>query len=202
MTGQPQSPATTPPWKSAVERRYSAFLEQLSAKGRATIVKHDEMAEADGNQGYGELWKRLAGWMGKLAPHATEMQGSQAVKFHIADGKYKQQVFALEHTKQGLVIVYLPDVLALAMERKILAPGSTPQTFKVLTLDHTQVHLDVIDAETRDMTVCKPMLGWGRRALRAELTALAKENEIAAIEQLCQLASEKWQNQPETPAKT
>jgi len=50
--------------------------------------------------------------------------GQQVVKFHIADGKYKQQVFALEDTRQGTIAVYLPDVLKTALERKILAAGA------------------------------------------------------------------------------
>lgn len=179
------------PRKPDIQADYEKFMEQLSAKGRATIVKHDELCEAEGAEGHGELWKRLAGGLGKLAGHATEMLGQQSVKFHIADGKYKQQVFALEDTKEGTIVLYLPDVVQAAKERKILAAGSLPRSFKIIGTEQV-LELEQIDAATPDLTVCKAMVGWGRRALRVDLSAQAKEQRIRAVEMLCELAAETW----------
>lgn len=179
-----------PPVISARERHYDSFLEQLSVKGRATVQKHDELCEADAAQGYGRLWKRLAGGLGQLAGHATEVLGQQVLKFHIADGKYKQQVFALEDTRQGTIAVYLPDVLKMALERKILAVGAAGH-HKVAGSEE-QLQFTLLDAETRDLTVCKAMVGWGRRALRVDLSVTAGESLVRAVEAMCELAAAKW----------
>ncbi len=173
-------------------QQYEAFLQQLSAKGRATMERHDERAdEGDGIRGDGELWKRLAGVLGKLAGHATEVFGQQSVKFYIADGKYKLQVFTLHDTLQGTVVVYLPDVLKLALKKNIVSPGLAPHDYKVKGCDEV-LHLEPINAQTKDLTLCKAMVGWGREALRADLGVNADERQVAAVEKLARLAAEKW----------
>ncbi len=180
------------PWKTQAEGDYEAFVERLSVKGKAAAGKHDELAGAEGEQGYGEMWKRLVGGLSRLAPHASEMAGHQCVKFHIPDGKYRQQVFALEDTRQGTIVVYLPDIAAKAVERKLLRPGATTGTYKLANDGDAPLELEVINAETRDMTVCKPMVGWGRRALRAHVSVSAKEKQVRSLEMLCELAAEAW----------
>jgi hypothetical protein len=182
----PPTPPSLPP-----QIPYEAFLRQLSVKGRATMEKHDERCASDAIQGHGELWKRLAGVFGSLAGHATEVLGLQTVKYYIADGKYKLQVFALEDTGQGTVVIYFPDVLEAAVKRKILASGLKPHCYQALE-GGTQLHLEKISAETQDLTACKGMVGWGRKALRVELSVHADEKQVHAVERLCGLAAEKW----------
>ncbi|HEY4328412.1 MAG TPA: hypothetical protein VGN88_01650 [Phycisphaerae bacterium] len=199
-TQEPRSSAV--PWKSQVDRRYETLLERLSVKDRALITKHDEASEADAAQGFGTLWKRLVACLGTLAPHATEMSGQYAAKFHIPDGKYRQQVFALEDNKLGMIIVYLPDIVELAIKKKILAPAvAAGRVYKVQGDATGQIQLDLVTAETRDMTVCKAMVGWGRRALRVDLPVLANEKQIGVVESLCELAAESFAAQS-TPAPT
>jgi hypothetical protein len=197
MSKDLQDPRGAPPWKSKTEREYEAFMGRLSLKGKAAVEKHDELCGGEAAQGYGELWKRLAGGLGKLAPHETEMAGQQSVKFHIPDGKYRQQVFALEDTRQGTIVVYLPDVVDKAIKRKLLSATSVLRTYRVLGEKNANIDLELITAETRDMTVCKGMVGWGKRALRTNLSVLASENEIHAVERLCELAAESWPPEPE-----
>jgi hypothetical protein len=177
--------------QSTIAHHYEAFLGQLSVKGLAAVHKHDEFCDAESARTLGALWKRLAGDLGKLAGHATEVQGQVAVKFHIADGKYKQQVFALEDTRQGYIAVYLPDVVQLAMRQKILATGASAHHYKVRG-GTEQVQFTQIDAETKDLSACKGMVGWGRRALRAEVNGQTPEEHVHAIEQMCELAAQKW----------
>ena len=55
MANQMQPPSRPSPFKSPAEQRYESFLEQLSAKGRATMQKHDDLCEADAAQGYGSV---------------------------------------------------------------------------------------------------------------------------------------------------
>src|SRR4051794_4872155 len=107
-------------WSKGSTENFEAFRAKLGQKALAAVEKHAEMCEANGDLGYGRIWKRLAGGLGKLAPHAIETAGHQALKFHIPDGKYRQQVFALEDACDGWVRVYLPDVTTAAVERKIL----------------------------------------------------------------------------------
>ena len=183
--------STRAPRQTDVDRRYATFLEQLSVKGRAAIQKHDELCAADTVQGQGELWKRLAGGLARLADYQTEIVGQQVVKFYIADGKYRQQVFALEDTRQGSIIVYLPDVIALAIAQKILAGTPVAHHYKIVGGD-IQLNLEPLDAETRDLTACKAMVGWGRHALRVDLNTLSKEKQVRAVEKMCELAAEKW----------
>ena len=56
---------------------------------------------------------------GRMAPLGVESVGRLALKFHIPDGKYRQQVFALEEGN-GMISVYLPDVSAAAVSKKII----------------------------------------------------------------------------------
>jgi hypothetical protein len=177
--------------ESAVERQYEAFLGHLTVKGRSTVQKHDESCETAGDQERGVLWKRLAGGLGQLANHAIEVYDLRSVKFYVADGKYKLQVFALEDTPQGTLVVYFPDVAQTAVSEKIITGGTSPQLYRVPG-GAEPLHLTPINAETPDMTVCKAMLGWGRRALRAEFALPMQEAHVRAVEHLCELAARKW----------
>jgi hypothetical protein len=197
MISNPPETHRAPSWKTRTADDYEAFIARLSVKGRATVAKHDELCDAGTVDGHGELWKRLAG-VSRLAPHATEMEGQQSVKFYIRDGKYRQQVFALEDSKDGAINVYLPDVLAKAVEKKILAGGGAIPMYKIPGDNDTQVQLEIITAETRDMTACKAMVSWGKRALRTPITVATKEKSLRTVELLCELAAEAWPAQ--TPA--
>lgn len=181
----------SPPAESTVEHQYEAFLGQLTAKGRSTVQKHDGSCETAGADGRKALWMRLAGGLGQLAHHAIEVYDLHSVKFFVADGKYKLQVFALEDTPQGTLVVYLPDVAQTAVSEKILADGTSPQNYRVPG-GADALQLTPINAETRDMTVCKAMVGWGRRALRAEFALPMQEAHVQAVERLCELAARKW----------
>jgi hypothetical protein len=179
------------PGKPAVEHRYEEFLEQLSVKGRASIQKHDEQCDALPNPRQIELWRRLAGGLAKLARHSPEVFGQNSVKFHIPDGKYKVQVFALEDMRQGTIVLYIPDILQLAVRQKILSASTAPHQHKVPG-GAGILQFTPIDAETRDLTVCKAMVGWGRHALRVELGEQTPEEHIQAVERMCELAAQKW----------
>jgi hypothetical protein len=176
---------------SAIARQYETFLGQLSVKDLASVQRHDERCAAEGADGLHTLWKRLAGDMGRLAGHAAEALGQVVLKFYIADGKYKQQVFALEATRPGTIGVYLPDVVQGALRQKIMAAGSAAHQYKVRGASG-QVELLPIDAETKDLTACKGMVGWGRRALRVEMSVQTPEGHVRAVERMCALAAEGW----------
>jgi hypothetical protein len=188
---------SAPVLTTASSDSYEAFLSHLGQKALASVTRHTELCEADAALGYGRCWKRLAGTLGRLAPHATEAVGSQVVRLYIPDGKYRKQVFTLEDDRTGSIRVYLPDILDAAIAEKLIratAPGSGAYT--VEGQPNARIQLDLIDANTNDIPpFCKPMLGWGRRALRTTVTAVATDAEIALVERLCELAAVAWEGQ-------
>ena len=102
------------------------------------------------------------------------------------------QVFALEDTPQGMIVVYLPDVVQTAVSEKILAGEASPGHYNVPG-GTGPLQLTPIDAETRELALlCKAMLGWGRRALRVEFGTAAPEAHVRAVESMCKLAAQKW----------
>jgi hypothetical protein len=184
-----------------VQENYDAFLSRLGQKALAAVEKHAELCEADAGQGYGRWWKRLAGSLGKLAPFAIETAGHQALKFHIPDGKYRVQVFALEDAATGRVVVYLPDIAALAVTNKLVKASTDGHTYQIVGDGDVNVDLEVITSETKDAPVfVKPMLGWGRRALRTSVSVIGDERQVVAVERLCGLAAEAWAGRAEGPA--
>jgi len=196
ITRTPQSTST---WKN--ETHFDDFVGRLSVKSRAAVEKHMETCAANATLNQGLLWKRLAGGLGTLAPFASETVGQHAVKYFIPDGKYRQQVFALEDACTGTIVVYLPDIITRATEATLIAPGPESQTFLVGRTNPELIHLEVITAETKDITNCKAMLGWGRRALRTILAVDAPEKQIHAVERLCEFAAQAWVNLPQAPAQ-
>jgi hypothetical protein len=184
-----------------VNENYDAFLTRLGQKALAAVEKHAELCEADAGQGYGRWWKRLAGSLGKLAPFAIETAGHQALKFHIPDGKYRVQVFALEDAATGRVVVYLPDIAALAVTNKLVKPSTDGHTYQIAGDGEVNLDLEVITSETKDAPVfVKPMLGWGRRAIRTSVSVIGDERQVVALERLCGLAAEAWAGRAEGPA--
>ena len=191
-----------PTLRRPVEDDYDIFIARLSRKALASIEKHLEICETDATLGYGKLWKHLAGFLARLAPYAIEASGQQIVKFYIPDGKYRVQVFALEDSRKGSLNIYMPDITAGAVTRKLIkAIESEGQIYAVVGDAHARIDLQPITTDTPELPdFCKPMLGWGRRALRTTLTTTATEKQIRAVERLCELAAEGWPKV--TPAPT
>lgn len=170
---------------------FEKMLTRLNPKARLAVDKHLELSSVDAALGNGKHWKRLAGLLGRLAPHVIEVKGT-ALKFHIADGKYRQQVFALEDSRLGAIRVYMGDIAKAAMAAGILgAPEG--RSFPVIGDAGTRVELQEVSSENKPgQDFYRPMLGWGRRALFTDVSSLAEEKQIRAVERLCELAAEAW----------
>ena len=194
-------------WSKNAEGNYEAFLALLGQKALSMVETRTGAAEGDAAQGYGKSWKRIAGMLGRMAPVGVESVGRLALKFHIPDGKYRQQVFALEEGN-GMISVYLPDVSAAAISKKIIETAEGDgKTYRIPGTSQTIV-LELISSDLQEApSFCKPMLGWGRKALKATLTPIADETQLRAVERLCELAAEGWAGReqvvpaPATPAK-
>ncbi|HVX85247.1 MAG TPA: hypothetical protein VH253_10720 [Phycisphaerae bacterium] len=183
---------------------FDAFLARLSRKSLASVQAHLEATEGHEELGHGRQWKRLAAMLAKLAGHAIEASGQHVLRFYIADGKYRQQVFTLEDMRKGMIHVFLPDVLDAAVARKILiAPHEEDHTFALGAAPGTRIEVERISSESKEVPeFCKPMLGWGRRALRMSISATGDDTVQQVIWELGQLAAEGWPKPTEAAPAT
>lgn len=181
------------PVRTSVE--ISDRLEQLLAKAgvrdRAAIERRLALIDADFDRS--ACWCQFLVKLSDLVSLPVHPVGSSnALQFFIPDGKYRMQVFALDDTGNGLLILYMPDVLAKAVRNKLLvksaagySPAESPK--HLLTIEQ-------MDGNTRNPPeFMKHMVGWSRKAMK--LTLQISPPEIAQFrvaEQLCELAAEDW----------
>jgi hypothetical protein len=201
---------------------FEAFLSGIGNKDRQNIQRHLTAVDAEAGPAHGRLWRRLAVTLRKLAPLAVQTVAQQAVQFFVADGKYRMQVFTLEDKRDGMLQVYLPDVLDAAFRAKILAkPSKRAATASTRSKPSNGIPLGgPLDAPAGVIAVEYPitakageslriealdnhnspeppphvrhMLGWNRKALRITLSANGSPAQAAAVEALCELAAKSW----------
>jgi hypothetical protein len=200
---------------------FEAFLSGIGNKDRQNIQRHLTAVDAEAGPAHGRLWRRLAVTLRKLAPLAVQTVAQQAVQFFVADGKYRMQVFTLEDKRDGMLQVYLPDVLDAAFRAKILAkPSKRAATAASRSKSANGIPVAPLDAPTGVVAVEYPiaakageslriesldnhntpeppphvrhMLGWNRKALRVSLPANGSPTQAAATEALCELAAKSW----------
>jgi hypothetical protein len=106
------------------------------------------------------------------------------------------QVFALEDKRDGLIQIYLPDVLAAALKAGILAkpPAGHPDDYPIKASKGEALHVESLDAtNTPDPApAIKHMLGWNRKALRITMPAIANQAQVAATEAIGEVAAKAW----------
>jgi len=171
--------------------QFEPVLDRAGTKERAKIEKHLAVCDAEASAVHGQLWRRLAAILGELAPLAVQSAGNNTWKFFIADGKYRMQVFALEDSFDGVLKIYLPDVLNEAVKTKILAKTAVEHTFAV-TGSQTQLTIDSLGVAEASSAAphFQHMLGWNRKALRLKLsTTESDEKLVDAVGALAQLAA-------------
>jgi hypothetical protein len=91
------------------------------------------------------------------------------------------QVFALEDTNDGQVVLYVPDVLDEARKLKVVGAES-PVPIEQLTAANTP----------NPSPHYKNMLGWNRKALKISLPVSATSEQIETAEHLAALAARAW----------
>ncbi len=171
-----------------------SFLARAAAKERVKIEKHLALADAEADGARGALWRRLATLLDSYASSGVESAGGQAWRFFRADGKYRQQVFALEDRGDGALRVSLPDILDEAIKQKVLLKTKIPNEYG-LKGSREPLRVEPLDnAKFTDPPAhVKSMLGWGRRAIEVTLPATTDVGARAnAIEALCGIAAKKW----------
>ena len=114
----PSQPALEP-LVSAI--RFEELIARLPARERGAVQRHEAVCE-DMDPTHASLWRRMVCRLATLAPHAVRALGQHTLQFFIADGKYRQQVFALDDHRDSKIVIYGPDVLELALQEGILLP--------------------------------------------------------------------------------
>jgi hypothetical protein len=181
---------------SDVAALFEQFLERATVKERTKIEKHLEVCDADPDPGRSALWRQLVGHIGALASRvAVQSAGSNTWQFFIPDGKYRKQVFALEDTGDGVMRLYLPDVLEDALRAGIIAPAEEPNLYTVPG-SAWRVHVELLDAAntTSPGNHYKHMLGWNRKALRVTLPISDSDTDSRAgvAMAMAELAAREW----------
>ena len=173
--------------------RLEDILARAGAKDRASIEKHLAACDAEPDPNHGNLWRRLAAKLGALVPLPVQAAAPQAVLFFIPDGKYRQQVFALEDRRDGMMALYLPDILAQAVDKRIVLKADGE--YVVGNSRKNVLHVSTIDASnTPDAPPhVKQMLGWNRKAVRITLSVSESDSpQVKTAESLCNLAAKRW----------
>lgn len=174
---------------------FDAVLAKTGAKDRTHIQRHLAAADAEPEPAHAALWRRLAEMLASLAPLPVTATGHTAVMFFVPDGKYRMQAFALEDQNDSRIAVYLPDVLADAIKKKILKKGADPTEFAVVGSLRSTLRAESLDAQnTPEPPVhVKNMLGWNRKSLRVTLPILGTDKaRLNALHELCKLAAKQW----------
>jgi hypothetical protein len=174
---------------------FDELIARLPARERGAVQRHETACE-EVDPSHAALWRRLICRLATLAPHAVRAMGQHTLQFFIADGKYRQQVFALDDHRDSKIVVYCPDVLELALSEGVLLPppdAAEPRAYGipggrgVLYIER----LDSVNTTNPDASF-KFMLGWNRRALRTTLLSTATPQQAIAAERLWSLAGRDW----------
>jgi hypothetical protein len=177
-----------------LERKIEPVLDRAGIKERTKIERHLAVCDAESGGTHGRLWRRVAAILGELAPLSIQSAGNNTWRFFVADGKYRMQVFALEDPCDGMLRIYLPDVLSQAVKAKILAKTATAETFSVAGTG-TRLKIELLGAaEAADAPLhYKHMLGWNRKAMRLSVSTAQTDEKIdGAVQALAALAATLW----------
>ena len=173
---------------------YNGLLLRLGARDRAAVEKHMAICETEPTREHATLWKRVACLLCNLAPKAMQTAGQRAVQFFAADGKYRRQVFAMEDLRDGVLSVYMVDVMDAARQAGLLpAPISKTGEGIVHVPGGVPAVPLMMEALTASNTAAAPdyfrhMVGWNRTVLKVTLPTTASAEQVAALESLCTLA--------------
>ena len=178
-----------------VPEDYDDFLSTLGDRDRQNLERHVTFCYAEPSDQHALLWKRLVLALARLAPRAAQTVGQRAVRFYVTDGKYRQQIFALEDLRDGQLAVYTGDVLAGALRAKLIrGPISSDDSVGVYETGGEPPATLTIERLTAAKTTGAPeyykhMLGWNRSALKIVVPVDASPSLAHAVEAICALSA-------------
>src|SRR4051812_19505711 len=74
---------------------FEELIARLPARERGAVQRHEAACE-EVDPAHADLRRRIVCRLATFAPHAVRALGQHTLQFFIADGKYRQQVFALD----------------------------------------------------------------------------------------------------------
>jgi len=178
-----------------VPEDYDDFLSTLGDRDRQNLERHVTFCYAESTDQHARLWKRLVLALARLAPRAAQTVGQRAVRFYITDGKYRQQIFALEDLRDGKLAVYAVDVLKGAIRAGILrgpiSKDESVELYQVCEEPASTLEVEVLTAAktTGAPEYFKHMLGWNRSALKLTVPVNAGPALVAAVVAVCELSA-------------
>jgi hypothetical protein len=174
---------------------FDAFLAKLGTRDKVNVEKVLAAAET-ANKRHVEVWKRLASQLFTLSPHAVQTSGQQAVRFFLADGKYRLQCFALEDQQDGKICVYTNDILSVVLKKKLVVEDDETESdvpiYHPPKDEETRIGIESLNAGNSGNAPehYKHMLGWNRKALRITIPTTATDKQVALVEAICGVARE------------
>ena len=176
---------------------YDAFLDKLGDRDRLNVQRHVAFCETEPTDVHERSWKRIASSLSQLAPLTPSTTGQRAVRFFVADGKYRLQLFALEDLRDGNLVVYANDKLDAALESGLVHQGLIATDDEALVYEIGAAPGDTLRIErltargtTSAPDYYKHMLGWNRRAMKITLPLPARPATIQALLALCVLSTQ------------
>jgi hypothetical protein len=184
---------------------FDEVIARLPARERSAVQRHEAACE-ELDPAHADLWRRMVCRLATLAPHAVRALGQHTLQFFIADGKYRQQVFALDDHRDSKIVIYGPDVLEIALRDGVLLPppdAGEPRAH-AFSGGRGVLYLERIDSTntTNPDPSFKFMLGWNRRALRLTLLSTATSQQVEAAERLWTLSASAFPVTAEKPVGT
>ena len=195
LSNRPTQTAAMARVATKVPEDYDDFVSTLGDRDRQNIERHLTFCNDQPGGQHARLWKRLALALSRLAPRAAQTVGQRAVRFYVTDGKYRQQIFALEDLRDGKLAVYAGDVLKGAIRAGLLrGPISKDESVEVYEVCEEPASTLEVEVLTTAKTTGAPeyykhMLGWNRSALKMTLPINAGPALIAAVVAVCELSA-------------
>jgi hypothetical protein len=178
---------------------FEELIAKLPARERGAVQRHEAACE-EVDPSHAVLWRRIVCRLSTLAPHAVRALGQHTLQFFIADGKYRQQVFALDDHRDSKIVIYGPDALESALREGVLMPPPDPAEPRAYGLPSARgvLYLEQLDSTntTNPDASFKFMLGWNRRALRTTLLSTASPQQVDAAERLWAFSAKDFKIQP------
>ncbi len=196
---QTEANILTPPQPSSAALsqaiRFEELIARLPARERGAVQRHEAACE-ELDPSHANLWRRIVCRLATLAPHAVRALGQHTLQFFIADGRYRQQVFALDDHRDSKIVIYGPDVLDLGLSEGVILAPPDPAEPRAYGLPGSRgvIYLERLDSTntTNPDASFKFMLGWNRRALRLTLLSTASPQQVETAERLWTLSAKKF----------
>ena len=174
---------------------HDAMLARFSPKDRDGFERQINACITKGGEPLAAMWREFAALFLTLATRPPKLTGVNTMQFFIPDGKHRKQVFAMHCTDEGLLNLYLPNVLDDAIKAGIVAKvGKTAEEISyVLPATKEKIGIEPLDRDTLNpQFYYKDMTGWNRKAICVSLSATASADQKHAVEKLVALAARGW----------